>query len=466
LTTERSGRADGSSALLFELLYGRTSRPPTWLCYSLSFVMKEEIRETRLDNGLVVLTDRMEGVRSATLGFFFRVGARHEPPELNGISHFIEHCVFKGSATRSAKELAAEQDRLGGNLDAFTTHEETGFVIKVVDDQFDRAFGLLADMTARPRFDAGDLANEQRVIIEEMKMNEDSPEEVLSDIFQREFFPGHPLSLLITGTPETVVTFDRERTSAFHRTAFSPANLVIAAAGNIDHEKLLEHVRSSNLSLPASGGSKLKLELSTPTTAAPVIIEPRPDLEQAHLIMATPTVSARDPRRYAADLLANVLGGGTSSRLWQRVREERGLAYSVGASTAMFIDVGFLAVSAATSPEQVREVAEIVVDELGSIVRDGVSDEELGLMKEQSRASVLLALEDSAGRAGTLAQCEMVHGRQIPVEETLAKLDAVRRDDIQALAREFFRTDRLALVALGDLGDLRFTRENLAIDAT
>lgn len=424
--------------------------------------MKEEIRETRLDNGLVILSDRMEGVRSATLGFFFRVGARHEPTELNGITHFIEHCVFKGSAKRNAREIAAEQDRLGGNLDAFTTHEETGFVIKVVDDQFDHAFDLLADMTGRPRFDEADLASERRVIAEEIKMNEDSPEEVISDIFHREFFPGNPLGLTITGTPETVMSFNDGLTVDFHRKAFSPANLVIAAAGNVDHGRLLDLVQSSSFSQPPPA-EKLNLELTTPGTGAPVIVEHRPDLEQAHLFMATPIVSARDPRRYAADLLTNILGGGTSSRLWQRVREERGLAYSVGASTAMFLDCGFLAISAATSPGQVREVAEIVVDELGSIVRDGVSDEELALMKDQTRASVLMGLEDSAGRAGTLAQCEMIHGRQIPLAETLANLEAVTAEDLRLLAREYFRTDRLALVALGDLDDLEFTRDQLEV---
>ncbi len=425
--------------------------------------MKEEIREARFDNGLVVLTDRMEGVRSATLGFFFRVGARHEPAELNGITHFIEHCVFKGSSKRNAREIAAEQDRLGGNLDAFTTHEETGFVIKVVDDRFDNAFDLLADMTGRPQFDEADLVSERRVIVEEMKMNEDSPEEVISDIFHREFFPGDPLGLTITGTPETVATFNHRLTTDFHHEAFSPGNLVIAAAGNVDHEHLLELVRSSSFGLRHTEDGTPKRGLQKPTNAAPFVIEQRPDLEQAHLFMATPTVAARDPHRYAADLLANILGGGTSSRLWQRVREECGLAYSVGASTAMFQDTGFMAVSAATSPDQLREVAEIVIDELASIIRDGVADEELALMKDQTRASILLGLEDSAGRAGTLAQCEMVHGRQIPVEETLSNLEAVTADEIQQQARDFFSPECIALVALGDLADASFTRNDLGI---
>ncbi len=424
--------------------------------------MKEDIRETRLENGIVVLTDKMSGVRSATLGLFYRIGSRNEPDELNGITHFIEHCVFKGTKRRSAMDIAVEQDRLGGTLDAFTTHEETGFVIKVIDDQIDAAFNLLADMLADPRFDDADCINEQRVIIEEMKMNEDSPEDLLSDIFHREFFPGHQLGLEITGTPETVRTFDHKRTLEFHRSAFTAENLVVVAAGNIDHDDLVNKVQSSRFSVPKTTDEP-KIELSAPKLAAPIFIENRADLEQAHLIIATPMVKADDPRRYAADLLSNAIGGGTSSRLWQKIREERGLAYSVGASTAMYNDTGFFTVSAGTSPDQVEEVLAIVIDELRLVAREGITQHELDLMKEQTRAGVLLGLEDSAGRAGSLAQCEMVHGRQIPVEESLANLAAVTIDEIQQLATEFFQTDKIAFVALGDLDGLTVTRDCLTI---
>lgn len=426
-------------------------------------MVKEEIKETRLDNGPVVLTDRMEGVRSATLGFFYRIGSRQEPDELNGITHFIEHCVFKGSAKRSALDIAIEQDRLGGGLDAFTTHEETGFIIKVVDDQFERAFDLLADMLARPRFDETDLANERRVIIEEIKMNEDSPEDALGDIFHREFFPGHPIGMSIAGTPETVETFSARHTADYHAAAFNPANLIVAAAGNVDHNRLIDLIRSSGFSQANDTARRIKPDLTAPDFAAPIIVEHRSDLEQAHLLIATPFVADSDPRRYAADLLSNVLGGGTSSRLWQKVREERGLAYSVGAATAMFHDCGFLAISAATSPEQIGEVSDIVIEEMRSIVREGVSTEELELMKEQARASILLGLEDSAGRAATLAQCEMIHGRQIQVEETLANIETVKAEDVQTLAREFFRTERIAFAALGDFEDLQVDRDRLSI---
>ena len=337
--------------------------------------------------------------------------------------------------------------------------QETGFVIKVIDDQIDAAFELLSDMLTDPRFDDADCINEQRVIIEEMKMNEDSPEDLLSDIFHREFFPGHQLGLEITGTPETVRTFDHDRTLEFHRSAFTAKNLVLVGAGNIDHDELVAKVQDSCFSLTVQSSS---FSLP-PTPAAPIFVQQRADLEQAHLIIATPMVKASDKRRYAADLLSNAIGGGTSSRLWQKVREERGLAYSVGASTAMYNDTGFFTVSAGTSPDQVDELLDIVIDELRSVAREGITQDELDLMKEQTRAGVLLGLEDSAGRAGSLAQCEMVHGRQIPVEESLANLAAVTVEDIRSLAAECFQTDKIAFVALGDLDGLTVTRDRLAI---
>lgn len=430
--------------------------------------MKEDIRETRFDNGLVVLTDRMPGVRSATLGFFFRTGSRHEPAELNGISHFIEHTVFKGTKKRTTLDIAIEQDRLGGNFDAFTTHEETGFAIKVIDEHLPRAFDLVSDVLMDPRFDEADLRSEQRVIIEEMKMIEDSPEEYLGEIFSEAFFPGHPLGLSIAGTPKTVRSFTSDVTRAYHQQTFNTSNLIIAAAGNIDHDEIVglaAEVLSPRFSGPAAADRSLKRELKTtaPVLAAPITIRQNKNLEQAHLIIATPLVSAIDERRYAADLLANIVGGGTSSRLWQKVREERGLAYSVGASAITYQDCGLFSVFAGTSPEQVREVTSLAIAEMHDIASNGTTDDELALAKEQSVASILMSLEDSAGRAGTLAQSEMVHGRQISVAEMLEKIDAVTAADCRGLAREFFRTDRIAFAALGDLSGVSIERGDLVI---
>ena len=202
--------------------------------------MNEIINVTRVPGGPTILTDAMSGVRSATIGFFFRVGSRHEPAELNGISHFIEHTVFKGTKKRTALDIAIETDRLGGNLDAFTTHEETGFAIKVIDEQLPRAFDLIADMLLDPRFDEADLESEQRVIIEEMKMIEDSPEEYLGETFSEAFFPGHPLGMNIAGTPKTVRSFDAAKTRKYHTDTYHPGNLVIAAAGNVSHDQIVD----------------------------------------------------------------------------------------------------------------------------------------------------------------------------------------------------------------------------------
>jgi predicted Zn-dependent peptidase len=424
--------------------------------------MRENIQTTRLENGLTILTDRMPDVRSVTLGFFFRTGARHEPLELNGISHFIEHAVFKGTEKRTALEIAIETDRLGGNLDAFTMHEETGFAIKIVDTQLEKAFDLLADLLVNAVFDAKELKREQKVIIEEIKMTEDSPEDYLSELFNEKLFPDHPLGLSIAGTPKTVKTFDRAATKKYHAETFNTQNLIIAAAGNVEHAQIADLAEKffgedSKLNIQDSKPEK------TPTIAAPILIEKNKNLEQAHLVIAAPFVDARDERRYAADILSNILGGGTSSRLWQKVREEKGLAYSVGASAAMYQDCGVFSIYAGTSPKQTEQVLDISLKELRSVVKNGISVEELELMKEQSVASILLGLEDSGVRAGTLARLEMVHGRQISIEETLAKIESVTIEEVQEIAREFFRTEKIAFAALGNLNGLKIKRERLEI---
>lgn len=430
--------------------------------------MKENIQTTRLENGLIVLTDRMPDVRSATLGFFFRRGSRHEPDELNGISHFIEHAVFRGTSRRNALEIAIESDRLGGNLDAFTMHEETGFAIKVIDKQIAEAFDLLADLLVNPRFDEKELKRERRVIVEEIKMTEDTPEDFLSEIFSREFFPNHPLGLSIAGTPKTVRKFNGEVTRKFHEENFNAQNLIVAAAGNVEHRQIVElaekyfNQKSEDRNQKSEGHRKSE-EGDLPQIAAPIIIKKNRNLEQAHLIIAAPFVGAKSERRYAADLLANALGGGTSSRLWQKVREEKGLAYSVGASAAMYRDCGVFSIFAATSPKQVEQVLDISIEEMRRITRNGVAPEELELMKRQSIAAILLGLEDSSNRAGTLAHLEMTHGRQISVKETLQKIEAVSVEEIQELAREFFRTEKIAFAALGNLNGLKIKRERLEI---
>jgi len=427
--------------------------------------MKENIQTTRLKNGLTILTEKMPDVRSATIGFWLRKGSRHEPEELNGISHFIEHTVFKGTEKRSALDIAIESDRLGGHLDAYTSHEVTGFTMKVTDKGLPLAFDILADMLAYPRFDREDLKREQKVILEEMKMVEDTPDEFLGELFNAAYFPDHALGRPIEGTAETVPTFDQDKTASFHAREFQARNLVIAAAGNVEHAQLVEMAARafSENSLLDNASAKVSDSASKPQASAPILIERKKELEQAHLIIASPWPSATSEDRFAASLLANVLGGGTSSRLWQAIREERGLAYSVGAGASAFSDIGVFTIYAGTSPKQLDEVVDLSLLELRRIVRESVAEEELQLVKDQTTSSILLGLESSSVRAGALARQEIVHGRRISPDEVISRLEAVTVEDLQRIARENFTSEGLALVALGDLNGFRVDRSRLEI---
>ena len=428
--------------------------------------MIDEVRSTKLPNGITVLTEHMPNLRSITVGIWVRRGSRHEAPELNGICHFIEHSVFKGTHRRTARDIAVESDRLGGNLDAFTTHEMTGFAVKVADRSLPQAFDLLADLLAHPRFDQNDLDREQNVILEEMKMVEDTPDELLGELFNAAYFPDHPLGRPIEGTRETISTFDQPRITAFHASAFAPPNLVVAAAGNVEHDRLVALVERAFDNVAAASEDESSLNAAfeqSPNPAAPILIEQKKELEQAHLVIAAPWPHARSSERYAASLLASVMGGGTSSRLWQTIREERGLAYSVGAGGSTFSDVGVFTIYAGTSPENVDEVVDLSLAEMRRVVVERVSTEELKLAQDQATSSILLGLESSSGRVGALARQEIIHGRRIPPAEIIQNLEAVTPEDLQRVARRYFTSESLALGALGNLNGFRVDRSRLHI---
>lgn len=424
--------------------------------------MIDQVQTTRLNNGLTILTEHMPGLRSVSLGIWVRRGSRHETPALNGICHFIEHALFKGTHRRSAHQIATESDRLGGHLDAYTAHEITGFALKVVDTALPQAFDLLADLLANPRFDEEDLNREQKVIIEEMKMIEDTPDELLTELFHAAYFPNHSLGRPIEGTEETVSSFRRTTIAEFHARNYAPRNLVIAAAGNINHPQLVElagqmfGVESNGLE-PASAGPV------SPQPAAPILVERKSELEQAHLIIAAPWPSAKSPDRYAASMLGTIMGGGTSSRLWQSIREERGLAYSIGAGGNTFTDIGMFTIYAGTSPGHLDQVVDLSLQELRRAVREPVSSEELQLAKEQAVSSVLLSLESSSSRVGALARQEIIHGRRFSPEEIIQRIEAVTAEDAQRVAQECFTTPTLALGALGNLNGFSADRARLVI---
>jgi predicted Zn-dependent peptidase len=423
--------------------------------------MIDEVRITRFPNGIAVLTEHMPGLRSVTAGIWVRRGSRHESPELNGICHFIEHAVFKGTTRRTAHDIAIESDRLGGHLDAYTTHEMTGFAIKVADTGLTQAIDLLTDIISHPRFAQEDLERERMVILEEMKMVEDTPDELLGEVFNAAYFPDHPLGRPIEGTKETVGTFDHQTIFTFHSREFSYGNLVIAAAGNIDHDRLVELVGRAFDGCGARNGTGPGED--SPSAAAPILIEQKTELEQAHLIIAAPWPSARAENRYAASLLASVIGGGTSSRLWQRIREERGLAYSVGAGGSTFSDVGVFTIYAGTSPQHMDEVVDLSINELRRVVAESVTPEELRIAQDQAISSILLSLESSSARASALARQEIIHGRRITPDEIIKRIQSVTPEDTQEVARAFFTTESLALGALGNLNGFKVDRSRLEI---
>jgi len=422
--------------------------------------MIDQVQTTRLENGLTILTEHMPGLRSVSLGIWVRRGSRHETPALNGICHFIEHALFKGTRRRSAREIAVESDRLGGHLDAYTAHEITGFSMKVVDTALPKAFELLADLVTNPRFDEDDLRREQKVIIEEMKMIEDTPDELLGELFNAAYFPNHSLGRPIEGTEQTVSSFDRATTAKFHSQTYGSANLVIAAAGNVAHDQLLGLAAATFVAngTPPDGNS-----FGSPAPAAPIFIERKSELEQAHLILAAPWPSAKSADRYAASMLGTVLGGGTSSRLWQAIREERGLAYSIGAGGNTFTDIGMFTIYAGATPAHLDQVLDLSLKELRRVVRELIVPDELQLAKEQAISSVLLSLESSSARCGALARQEIIHGRRISPDEIIKKIEVVTPEDMLRIARRCFQTPTLSVGALGNLNGFSVDRSRLEI---
>jgi predicted Zn-dependent peptidase len=340
----------------------------------------------------------------------------------------------------------------------------TGFATKVADTALPQAVDLLSDIVSSPKFDQEDLEREQKVILEEMKMVEDTPDELLGELFNAAFFPDQPLGRPIEGTRETVSSFDHKTTLAFHAREFSYPNLVVAAAGNVQHERLVGLVATA---FDGCAGGAASVQPTTitynPRPAAPILIEQKSELEQVHLVIATPWPSALSEDRYAASLLASVIGGGTSSRLWQRIREERGLVYSVGAAGSTFSDIGVFNIYAGTSPDQLDEVVELALDELRRAVHSDVSEEELTIAKDQAISAILLGLESSSARASTLARQEIIHGRRISPDEVIERIREITTADLKQIAGQYFTSEQMALGALGNLNGFKVDRSRLEI---
>jgi predicted Zn-dependent peptidase len=422
---------------------------------------QRDIRTTTLPNGLLVLTERMPHLRSVAMGVWIDCGSRDEAPEVNGISHFIEHMVFKGTTTRSASQFAREVDAIGGNLDAFTGKETVCFNIKVLDENIPAALDLLTDLVLHPTFSPEDIAKEQGVILEEIKMDEDNPDYLVHELFTQNFWRNDALGRPILGTAKTVSSFDQDIILAEYARRFTPANMVFTAAGNLDHDDFVSQVEAAFASLSASSSEKIARP-NPPQTFPHITLRNKKSLEQVQFCLAVPAPPVADPSRYAAYLLNSILGGGMSSRLFQSIREERGLAYSIYSELNPFRDTGSLSVYAGCSADNAREVLSLTLAEFARIKRDPVTSEELQRAKSQTRGNMVLGLETSGSRMSSLARQQMYWGRFFSIDEITAEIDRITAEDLQRLANELLQPDLLALTLLGNLGPLKFTRSDLA----
>ncbi|MBV8749835.1 MAG: insulinase family protein [Candidatus Eremiobacteraeota bacterium] len=402
------------------------------------------IRSSTLPNGLLVLTETMSHVRSATIGVWCDVGSACEPAEQRGISHLLEHMVFKGTGRRTARAIAEEMDEVGGELNAMTDKETTCFYAHVVDRHLPRAVDVLADMLQFARFAPDDLARERQVVLEEIKMYDDAPSEVVHDRFARTLWRGANLGDPTIGFAHTVETIGREELLAWRATRYAPSTVFVAAAGNVDHDAVVRLVGEAFASF---AGSVVPPVPETPrfTPALDVTID---DTEQAYVLLGTPGLSLRDERRYALSVLDTLLGGGMSSRLFQSVREERGLAYEIATFQQGYRDAGLFGVSAGCSPERVQECVDVVAGEIERLLHDGAREDEVARTREHLKGNLTLALESTYNRMSRLARNHILHGRQISTEEVEAGFDAVDVAAVDALARELLGAGR-GLCVLG-----------------
>jgi predicted Zn-dependent peptidase len=421
-------------------------------------VTERSIQRTVLPNGLTILTERMEHIRSVAMGVWIRAGSRHEVAELNGISHFVEHMVFKGTQSRSAQHIAREVDAIGGNLDAFTGKETVCFNIKVLDEHVPKALDVLSDLVLHPTFAGDDIQRERGVILEEIKMDEDNPDYLVHEIFTQNFWKGHPLGKPILGTKETVGRFEQAMLFGYYGDRFRAGNMVFTAAGNLEHESFVELVRQKFEGLPA--GVPVD-DHALPTTNARIVLRNKKALEQVQLCLGVPSLPISSEHRYVALLLNTVLGGGMSSRLFQTVREERGLAYSIFSDLNPYRDTGMLCVYAGTSSQKALQVIDLVMTEFRRLKDQPLPDDELQRAKDQLRGNIILGLESTGSRMSNLARQEMYFDHFVGLDEMMQKVEAVTAAEVTEMAQQLFQPEKVAVTMLGRLDGIKVTRDSL-----
>ena len=419
---------------------------------------ERNLRRTVLQNGLIVLTERMEHLRSVAMGVWIKSGSRCEEPETNGISHFVEHMLFKGTKSRSAQHIAREMDSIGGNLDAFTGKETICFNVKSLADHVPIALDVLADLVLNPVFASTDIERERGVILEEIKIDEDNPDVLVHELFTQNFWKDHPLGKPILGTTATVGRLDQEKLFDYHAGRFRGGNMVFSAAGNLDHDRFIEAVTKKFEPLVPGEADQ---GLQTPLASARILLRNKKALEQVQLCLGVPAPPITDDNRYTTLILNTVLGGGMSSRLFQTIREERGMAYAIYSDLSPYRDTGSLCVYAGTSAGKALEVVDLVMAEFRNLKEVPLSDEELTRAKDQLKGNILMGLESSNSRMANLARQEMYFRQFFTVEEIIARIDAVDAAQVQRMAQRLFVTDRIAVTLLGRLSGIKLGRDRL-----
>ena len=402
-------------------------------------------RKSTLDNGLRIVSESIPYMSSVSLGIFAGTGSRHETPAEQGVSHFIEHLMFKGTHRRSAKDIAEMVDDVGGQLNAATDRENTCYYIKVLPEHLSLGMDILSDMLLNSKFADVDVEKERQVVLEEISLYEDSPDELIHDLHMNSLWPGHALGRNILGTRETIAAMNRQAIIDYRMRHYVPDNLVIAAAGNLTHEQLVE--LSQLYWADVSGKSQTVVDL-TPTFVAARLLQEK-DIEQLHVCLGTPGVAHDSPQYYASHVLNTILGGGVSSRLFQSIREDRGLAYSVCSYPSSFRDTGLMTIYAGVSPENSREVIEITNAILSDIRLNGVRPDEIKRAKEQLKAGLMFSMESSASRMSRVGRAEISSREYLSPEKLAAKVDAVSLEQLFELAQPLYQPETTCMTALG-----------------
>jgi predicted Zn-dependent peptidase len=417
--------------------------------------VSDEYRKSALPNGIRVITERMSHVRSVAVGVWVETGSRHEPDDRAGMSHLIEHLVFKGTATRSAEDIARTMDSVGGQMDAFTTKEHTCFFVQVLDDHLPLAVDLLTDILLRPLFDAEELEREKSVVLQEIKMVEDTPDDLIHDLFAAHIWARHPLGRPILGSRQAVAGYHRDQVHTHFVENYVPPRIIIAVAGNVTHDRVVELFLAR-----FNGDARAPRERpnAVPVMLPGVNIVPK-TLEQVHLVMGFPGLGHAAPERYALYLLNDIIGGSMSSRLFQEVRERQGLVYSIHSGAQPFRDTGLLYLYAATDAANFSKVLKSILKEIRNLKKHGVTADELQRAKDHLKGSLMLSLESTSSRMNRLAKHEMHFRGYLTIDAMLGAINGVRHEEVHALTSELLDEDRLALTTYGPLDRRNLPRE-------